>query len=376
MKGCGWSVAACPYAPVVRWSLGMTVVGLMGTACASAPPWLAVGEADDGDRTDPYVQFTQAVTAVEPLVSPELDALSRSQGEMSDQAQAAQNRGPLPNVVPLEVEGNLAIATAPNLLPLNEAMYERFVQGGYRGIMDINAVISSKAVQQFCQQDGPSILTLSRPMTEAEMTACQTRSPIGIAFGKDALVLVVNSENEFLQGVTLGKLSAILTQNTWSSIDATWPQQPIIRHLIGPDSDTVTLLANTLFEGKNAIANTENTQYFDYEEPMVQSLSTTAGGVGLLSYSTYRRSLSTFKALPINGITASPDTISQGAYPLQQTLYLYVDQDQVQGRSPVNDWVNFHLTHLADVMPEVALLSLDGSQRQTSISQWLAISRK
>ena len=357
----------------LRLWLFMVLAGLMGglTACT------AQSDTADGDRTDPYVQFTQVVTAVEPLVSPELDALARSQREVFGQSSISQNRVSLPNVVPLEVEGNLAIATSPELLPLNEQMYERFIQGGYQGIMDINAVSSSKAIRQFCQQNASGILTINRPMTPEEMASCQAqnRSPVGLPFGKDALVLVVNSQNEFLSGVTLGTLRAILTQNTWSSLKVGWPQRPIVRHLIGPDSDTVNVLATTLFEGTNAIAPTDNTKYFDYAEPMIQSLSTTSDGVGILSYSTFRRSSSVFKSIPINGITASRDTIAQGTYPLQQTLYLYVDQKQVQENSPVTDWVNFYLGHIGDVMPEVALLPFSGDPLKTSVSQWSALTQ-
>ena len=370
--------------PPVHLVLVTVFAGLMGTlsSCAPGPgPRLSQDGSANEARTDPYVQFTQAVTAVEPLVSPELEALARSQMDLSGRStisQRSQNSGlPLPKVVPLEVDGNLAIATSPQLLSLNERMYERFVQGGYQGIMTINAVSSSKAIRQFCQQDTPSILTVGRPMTAAELTACQAqaRSPMSIVFGKDALVLVTNAQNDFLQGITLGHLKAILTQNTWSSIKSGWPQQSIVRHLIGPDSDAVSLLATTLFDGTNAIATTPNTQYFGYAESMIQALSTTPDGVGILSYATFRRSPSVFKSLPINGITASPDTITQGTYPLQQTLYLYVDQQQVKGQSVVTDWVNFYLAHTVEVMPEVSLLPLTHTQLKTSVNQWLALSQ-
>ena len=375
--------------------LTMTFAGLMGslTACTTGSvarfdPRFAQRDAADGDRTDPYVQFTQAVTAVEPLVSPELEALTRSQ-TVSGGNPVSQSSVPLPTVVPLAVEGDVAIATSPQLLPLNELMYERFVQGGYQGLMDIHAVTSSQAIRQFCQQrqpHPPGILTIGRLMTEAEITACQaqSRSPVGIAIGQDALVLVVHSQNEFLEGISLDHLKTILTQSTWSSIRSNWPQHPIIRYLIGPDSDTVRVLATQLFDGTNAIATTENTTYFEHTEPMIQALGTTPDGIGIFSYATVRRSPSVFKTVPINGITASPDTITQGTYPLGQTLYLYVDQHQLQGRffdhktSPtlVVDWVNFYLTYINEVLPEAELLPLNPQQFKTSVQQWSTLIRE
>lgn len=392
MMGVGLPISwTSRYCPCRRLLLSMTLAGLMGslTACTTGPvARFAPSQTADGDRTDPYVQFTQAVTAVEPLVSPELEAIARSQ-TVSGGNPVSQNSVPLPTVVPLMVEGNVAIATSPQLLPLNELMYERFVQGGYQGLMNINAVPSSQAIRQFCQpgqQHTPGILTISRPMTEAEITACQaqSRSPVGIAIGKDALVLVVHAQNEFLEGITLGHLNAILTQNSWSSIRSNWPQQPIVRYLMGPDSDTVRVLATHLFDGTNAIATTENTKYFEHTEPMIQALGNTPDGVGIFSYATVRRSPSVFKTLPINGITASPDTITQGTYPLGQTLYLYVDQHQLQGQffdrktSPmlVVDWVNFYLTYINEVLPEVELLPLNPQQFKTSVQQWSTLIRE
>lgn len=366
----------------------MVVVVFMGglTSCAASPgSWISGGNAEDGDRTDPYVQFTQAVTAVEPLVSPELEALARSQRDGSGQTNSDQSSVLLPKVVPLEVDEDLAIATSPQLLSLNEQMYEQFIQAGYRGIMDINAISTSQAIRQFCQTSVPGILTISRSMTAAESTSCQAqqRSPIGIPFGKDALVLAVNQQNDFLQGITLETLKAMLTQSNWSAVKANWPQRPIIRYLIGPDSSTVSLLSTTLFNGTNAIAPSANTQYFEDEESMLQSLRATSDGIGILSYATFRRSPSIFKTLPINGITASQDTISQGTYPLGQTLYLYVDQRHVTQQAsgekaqltPLTHWVNFYLTHINENLPKSSLLPLISPQFDSAKNQWMTLSR-
>lgn len=83
------------------------------------------------------------------------------------------------------------------------------------------------------------------------------------------------------------------------------------------------------------------------------------------------RFIQTFRVLPINGISASAETVESNTYPLVQTLYIYVDQTQLAQGSPTQTVVNFYLSAMADVMPDVGLFPLNQAQFDQTKRQWL-----
>ncbi|NEQ98011.1 MAG: hypothetical protein F6K30_15050 [Cyanothece sp. SIO2G6] len=390
-----------------QWLLLGLLMGLLtGTTVAcqgGTGEFFSTNEDNDGVRPEPYIRFTQTVNDVGPMVAPILEEIAQtSSGRLSglgddDGSSAVQ---PLPPVNPLEVNMDMAIATDSELLPLNQVLYEQFIQAGYSGIMDIKAMSTDTALQSFCQRDGVDLLTISRAMTLAERSTCQQqgRDVVEFAIGQDALLLVVNPDETFVKGVGLDTLADILTQTNWADVRSGWPDEPIQRKLIGPDSAAVNLLATTLFEQNlDPILNAPNTDFNNYPEPMLQSLSTTDYGVGIVNASAYERSPSVFRAVPIAGITASQETIERGTYPLGKILYLYADRQQLQVRrhntnlqdassqangnvmvqSPssrsIASWINFYLTHVNEAIPSVYLLPLDQTQLNAAKLQWLEV---
>lgn len=358
-------------------SLGVSLLAGCGGLSQGAT---SAGDADEASATladvDPYVAFTQAVTAVEPLIDPNLEAITADTLSRSDPSLNAQTAIQLPEVTPLEVRDDLVMVTSPELLSLNESLYQRFVQSGYSGVMDLNAMNASTAIQRFCQPQGIDLLTINRPMTPAEMASCQAagRQPVSFPLGKDALLLVVNQPDTFVRRVTLETLRAILTRETWSAVNANWPNEPIERGLIGPDSAAIALLAETLFAANTTpLLNAPNTTLYDYAEPMAQALSLTPYSVGVVNYSTYQQLPQIFRAVPLNGISASFETVERGSYPLRQTSYLYADRLEMGARSPISAVVNFYLTYANEAISEVGLIPLTPPELTASKVQWLEI---
>ena len=80
-----------------------------------------------------------------------------------------------------------------------------------------------------------------------------------------------------------------------------------------------------------------------------------------------------FRIVPVNGVSASLETVESGAYPLSKISYLYVDRQQMQTQLPTSAAVNFYLTYLNDTISEVSLLPLTSAQLNASKTQWLNI---
>ena len=343
------------------------LVGVITSCGQLAPP--AASQSED-NQNNPFAQFRQAVNEVEPLIDPNLESLTASRLQQASPVVTPSMT--LPADTPLAIQGDVTMVSSPTIQPFNEQMYQRLIQAGYSGVLDINALRAGAAIQQFCQDRSVGFLTVNRPMTPAEMEACQGRQPLGLTIGKDSLLLVVNRDNDFVRGINLEKLKAILTRQTWSEVDPTWPNTSIERVMIGPNSSTVALLTQKLFPtDASALIKTAGTTFYDYPEPMVQSLSTMSNGVALINASIDQRFTQTFRVIPINGISASLETVESNVYPLVQSLFIYVDQNQLAPGTPSKAVVNFYLTEMAEVIPEVGLLPLNQAQLDQTQRQWL-----
>lgn len=350
--------------------LGLLFLAGIMTGCGRlAPP--AVSQSEDNPN-NPYAQFRQAVNEVEPLIDPNLESLTTSR--LQQKSPALKSSITLPENAPLAIQGDVTMVSSPTMQPFNQQMYQRLVQAGYSGVLDINALRAGAAIQKFCQDRSVDFLTVNRPMTTVEIEACQSkgRQPLGLTIGKDPLLLVVNKENDFVRGIDLEKLKTVLTRQTWSEVDPSWPNTPIERVMIGPNSSTVALLTQKLFStDASGLLKAPGTTFYEYPEPMVQSLSTQSNGVALINASIHKRFTQTFKALPINGIQASLDTVENNAYPLVQSLVLYVDQNQLASDNSTPAVVTFYLTEMTEVMTEMGLLPLAQTQLEQTQSQWL-----
>ncbi|MEM9009564.1 MAG: substrate-binding domain-containing protein, partial [Cyanobacteria bacterium P01_F01_bin.86] len=257
------------------------LIGLL-TSCGQP----AASQSEENPN-NPYAQFRQAVNEVEPLMDPSLESLTTSR--FQQETTNVKSGITLPEDAPLAIQGNLTMISSPTMQPFNEQMYQRLIQAGYSGVIDINALRAGTAIQQFCQDRSIDFLTVNRAMTEAEIGACG-RQPLGLMIGKDPLLLVVNKENDFARGIDLKKLKVILAGNRWSEVDPSWPNAPIERTMIGPNSSTVTLLSQTLFpEDASVLLKAPGTEFYDYPEPTVQSLSNLPNALAFVNASIHKR---------------------------------------------------------------------------------------
>lgn len=325
-------------------------------------------------RQDPAIQFTEAVNAVEPLIDSQLEDLTETTvvERTSSQSQGIQ----LPPVEPLKVSGNIILASVSELHSLNEQLYQRFVQEGYAGEIDLEDLADARAIALFCQEKRIDILTLSRAMGAAEIEACEAsgRQPLAFAIGEDALILVVNRLDTFIKKVSLSQLTDLFTVDKWSQIDSAWPNEPIKRRLLGPESTALNLLVEKAFDNDASIVlNAPNTQFFKYDEPLIQDLSTTRYAVGLLSYTAYRRSPQSFRVVSLEGVVASSETVKSEAYPLGRKLYLYTDAARLKQQNHISAFINFYLTHVGEEIEKVDLFPLTPSELSDVKKQWLRV---
>ena len=356
-------------------SLGnaLLVLWLICTACGIGNQQSPITQTTDEEQNDPAFQYIQEANFLEPL--PEKLVMD-AQSSTKQTAEETKNNIQLPPINPLEVKGDIAITSSSRLKELNELMYQRFVQQGYGDTITFNSLGSDFDIKIFCQGEEFDILTTTRPLQPSEIETCQDngRQLVEFPVGKDALVVVVNRLDTFAKNVTLPQLKTLLSGQKWSEVNSKWPNKPIKSFLIGPQSPQMNMVVEKIFAGDSqAILNSRNTNFYQFPSPLIQDLSTTRYGIGLLDYPAYQSASRSLKILLVEGVAANSQTLQNGSYPLSRTLFIYTDRKVLKDKPQVNAFINFYLTYIDKEIEKVNYFPLSQQELNNSKSNWLKI---
>lgn len=173
---------------------------------------------------------------------------------LAEQAQAiaeALEVETLPLINPAEVEGDIVIRGSSTLSPLTEAIAARFAADGYAGNIEIMGDGTMAGFRAFCvDEEGVDVVAASRLVLPTEFAACRAnRRPLReFLVASDALVVVVNSANDFVTGLSQEQLLRLFTTATsWADVVEGWPGERITRYIPSADSGTMDFFIEQAF---------------------------------------------------------------------------------------------------------------------------------
>jgi phosphate binding protein len=274
--------------------------------------------------------------------------------------------GGLPMVDAGAVTGDIVSAGSSTVFPLSEAMAARFQDEGYKGNITIDSIGSGAGFERFCKTGETDIANASRAIRSSEVESCQAigRTPVEFRVGTDALAVVVNPENTWLdEGVTLAELAKIFSSEakTWADVNPDWPAEPILRFSPGTDSGTfdyfVEAVMNPTYvkdatadagKGEEQILKAEGIQLSEDDNVLVQGVEGNKNAIGYFGYAYFQENAGKLKDLKINGVAPSGGTVDNNTYPLARPLFIYSDPKILAEKPQVADFINFYLTYVND----------------------------
>lgn len=282
----------------------------------------------------------------------------------------------LPEVNPLDVQGDIITAGSSTVFPLSERMAERFRDEGYAGNLTIDSIGSGAGFERFCQAGETDIANASRGIKDSEIESCRAigREPLEIRVGTDALAVVVSQENDFINDVTLEQLAAIFSADAtnWSDVNPDWPAEPIQRFIPGTDSGTFDYFVEEVFDGDEARSlSAANQQMSEDDNVLVQGVLGSPYAIGYFGYAYYSENADTLRVLSINGVEATDATVDSGDYALARPLYLYTDANILQSKPQVAAFVNFYLTYVNEEIGSVGYFPANSAALDEARQAWL-----
>ena len=264
---------------------------------------------------------------------------------------------------------SIKIDGSSTVYPITKAIAERFEAGKKESVaIDVEFSGTGGGFAKFCRGE-TDISNASRPIQLEEMAACNEAEiryiELPVAF--DALTVVVNPQNNWLDRITLEELAKIWSPNAegkitrWNQIRSSFPNQPLNLYAPGTDSGTFDYFT----EAVNGEAGASRTDYTASEDDdvLVDGVKGDTNALGYFGLAYYEQHEGKIKAVAIdsgNGaIAPSRETVEQAEYqPLARPLFIYVNAVSAQNNPALRQFIDFYLAEAPEIVSEVGYVSL------------------
>jgi phosphate transport system substrate-binding protein len=190
------------------------------------------------------------------------------------------------------------------------------------------------------------IAAMSRPFKDAEFTetAAKGIQPTAHVVALDGLPILVHPSNP-VQDLTVEQVRKIFLGEIANWKDVGGPDLAIVTISRDTNSGTYETFAK-LVMSKQKIH--ENCEYVGSNGAIRQRVQSTPAAIGYAGLGFVDK---TVKALKINGVYPSPETVQTGEYPVARPLYLYTNKYPKLG-SALYQFMTIHLTEDGQEMVE------------------------
>jgi phosphate transport system substrate-binding protein len=253
-----------------------------------------------------------------------------------------------------DVSGTIQIDGSSTVFPISEAMSEEFQVANPDTQITVGVSGTGGGFEKFCA-GGTDISNASRPMKDEEAAACEAAGIefIEVPIAYDGLTVVVNSENDWAQCLTVEQLKTAWSPeaegsvSNWNQIDPAFPDQPLALFGPGTDSGTFDYFTETV-AGEEGASRGDYTASED-DNVIVTGVSSSGGSMGYFGYAYFEENSGTLKALEIENeagecVAPSVETIADGSYnPMSRPLFFYVSKQSYDEKPQVKAFVDYHL---------------------------------
>ncbi|MBA3348903.1 MAG: PstS family phosphate ABC transporter substrate-binding protein, partial [Actinobacteria bacterium] len=233
--------------------------------------------------------------------------------------------------------------------------------------------------ERFCRGE-TDLSNASRPIKDEEAQLCADAGIEYVEFQvvNDALTVVVNPENDWIDCITTEQLATIWGPDSkvdnWNEVDPSFPDEEL--SLFGPGTDSGTF---DYFTGE--INGEEGASRSDYaasedDNTIVTGVSGEKGGLGYFGFSYFEENQDTLKALEVDGgegcVAPSVETAQDGTYtPLARPLFIYAKKKSF-ARPEVEAFVQFALDNHAEIAEAAQYVPLTDEQAEKALSDFEA----
>src|SRR5215218_8939795 len=277
------------------------------------------------------------------------------------------------------VAGEISIEGSSTVQPITQAAAELFREENPDARISVGGAGTSDGFEAFCMGD-TEIYDASRPIDVAEeVPVCEENGvefiEIPVAF--DGISVVANSQNDWATDVTSEELKTMwepraegqITQ--WNQVRSEWPDRELSLYGPGTESGTYEFF-NEVIVGNEEEVNRSDYEASEDDNVLVQGVSGDENALGYFGYSYYQNNRDSLKALAVDGVEPTADSIRSGEYLLSRPLFIYVSTKALKNNIAVEPFVDFYVSeqNLNRLVEAAKYVTLPSSLAQESRTQY------
>ncbi len=272
---------------------------------------------------------------------------------------------------PLAAQDTQAIAIdgSSTVYPITQKMVAEY-QTSKKKPIDIEVEFSGTGggFDKFCRGE-TDINDASRPIQLEEMKACNSSEvryiELPIAF--DALTVVVNPQNDWLDSITIEELDKIWSPDAegkitrWNQVRESFPDRPLNLYAPGKDSGTFDYFTEAVV-GEAGASRTDYTASED-DDVLVKGISQDPNALGYFGLAYYEQRANEMKAVAVDSgkgaVLPSQETVEEAQYqPLSRPLFIYINVASAQKNQALREFIDFYLSQAPALVSEVGYVPL------------------
>jgi len=273
------------------------------------------------------------------------------------------------------LSGAVVADGSSTVAPLAEAAADQFrdVESG------VNVTVATSGTgggfKAFCAGE-TDISNASRPIKDEEAAECEANGIeyTEIVIANDGLAVVINSENDWAEELTVEQLNTIWAPESegvvmsWADVDPSFPDVPLALFGAGTDSGTFDYFTAAVNGEEGAI----RADYSPSEDDniTVQGVAGAEGGIGFFGLSYVEENADVIKAVTVDGVYPTVETVQDGSYtPLGRPLFIYVKNASYTDSPQVKAFVDFFVENAVSIAEAALFVPLTDEQITTAADE-------
>jgi phosphate transport system substrate-binding protein len=283
-----------------------------------------------------------------------------------DRGGGADNGGA---TVDSELSGRILADGSSTVGPYTTAAAERF--RGVHPNVQITVGVSGTGggFERFCAGE-TDLSNASRAIKDEEAALCKAKGVEFVEFqvANDALTVVVNPENDWVDCLTVAQLKRIWDTGSkvksWRDVEPSFPDVPMKLYGAGTDSGTFDYFTDAI-NGEEGRSRSDYSATED-DNVTVQGVSGDRGALGYFGLSYYEQNSDALKAVEVDDgdgcVAPSVEAAQDGTYkPLSRPLFVYAKKASFE-RPEVQAFVEFILDNEQEIAEAAQFVPLTDEQ--------------
>lgn len=298
-----------------------------------------------------------------------------------------------------DLTGEIFVSGSSTVEPVTALVAELFNEENPGVAINVEGPGTGDGFELFCNGE-TDVSDASRPIADEEVEVCGQNGIeyIELEVAIDGMAVLTSPANEAVSCLNIADLYALMGPesqgfDTWSDANALgeelggtaapYPDAPLVMTAPGEESGTYDSFVELVFEDLAEERGAEAASRPDYQASandnvIIEGIAGSDTSLGWVGFAFYAQNQDVVKAIEVAGgtsgdcVAATEETIAAGSYPLQRSLFIYVNRAKAEESEALRAFVDFYVTDigLVEAVQQVGYVTLPEDRREATAQTW------